>query len=275
MPHADRRDVDHRRAQIGGGAHGARHGVHIAEPAAARVVGRPELGGGLPDRQQGGGRRDTGEVCRVVGIGCRGDDSGDHGAVPVAILGAVPGGDVVAGGLEMRQPHVPGHPGVDDRDPLTLATGQLPHRFQAESPQRIGAGARASPGRLRAGGPAGWSVAAVPVAMGREQALSMTGGVRPGPAEPHPDPCRQGSPQPYSRCAGGRGSRQAQRCDGVVETEARGTSAGRSRRARRTRRGWRHGGPPVPPAVRRGSRTTAPPPSWLQRGRTARAPVRD
>lgn len=63
----------------------------------------------------------------MIGIRCGGDDSRDHGAVSIAILGAVAGEHVVTAGHGVRQPWVRRHPGVDDRDPLTRATGELPN----------------------------------------------------------------------------------------------------------------------------------------------------
>ena len=54
------------------------------------------------------------------------DDSGDDGAVAVAVLGTVAARHVVTAGNEVGQQPVPGYPGVDDRHRLTRSPGQLP-----------------------------------------------------------------------------------------------------------------------------------------------------
>ncbi|SHX13015.1 Uncharacterised protein [Mycobacteroides abscessus subsp. abscessus] len=93
------------------------------------IIGKPELVAGLSNRH------DRGVGCHPTeGPIVRGsaDETGDCGAVTVAVLRAVPGRDVVATRDQMRQQSVPGHAGIDHRHQLSAAAGKRPHRSKIE-----------------------------------------------------------------------------------------------------------------------------------------------
>ena len=141
----DRRNVDHRSAEIGGRPDGSRHGLHVADPHAG-PVSWSELGTGLADADQGDiGRHAAEAIC--FGIRCGNDDSGHQGAVRIAILGTVAGGNVVASGHHTGQSRVSRYTGVDDRHSLACAAGELPDLRQVEVRELIRAAPRLSGAR--------------------------------------------------------------------------------------------------------------------------------
>ena len=111
----DHGDVDHVRAVVEGAVDGGGEGFQSASAFSAFVVGA-----GLADAEDGGLGGDT-EIIVVPGSGC--DDSGDDGAVTVAVVQGVVTDQIVPG-LESRlEPGVWGNAGVDDRDDDASAGG--------------------------------------------------------------------------------------------------------------------------------------------------------
>jgi hypothetical protein len=98
----DRGYVYHRGAQVRRGANGTRERVHVAESSRRRIIRCAKLVAGLADADDGGLWCDATER-RTFGVRFCADDSGHHGAVPVAILGAVGGGYVVTAGNEVGE----------------------------------------------------------------------------------------------------------------------------------------------------------------------------
>ena len=88
-------------------------GFYLLWVSARGDLGRP-LRRALPDRDQ---RRLGGDTGETISAGLGGDDAGDHRPVSVAVDQAVGCRvDVVASGVEVRQPRLRCHPGVDYGD---------------------------------------------------------------------------------------------------------------------------------------------------------------